>query len=98
VCSSDLTFFAPVAVEEGSLVWRDGVVQKGDFVDLRAELDLLVAVSNCPHQLAPDSVFNPAPIDAFVFAANDAGAQDPCRNASPEAMRAFENNAAYLLG
>ncbi|WP_424360976.1 urea amidolyase associated protein UAAP1 [Methylocystis parvus] len=93
-----ITFFAPVAVVDGGLVWRDGVVQKGDFVDLRAELDLLVVVSNCPHPLAPDAVFGPAPVEALIYAANDAGADDPCRNASPEALRAFENNAAYLQG
>lgn len=93
-----ITFFAPVSVEDGRVAWRDGVVQKGDFVDLRAELDLLVVVSNCPHPLAPDAVFDPGPVEAFVFAAQDHGGEELCRDASPEAARAFENNAAYLQG
>ncbi|MGD9656897.1 MAG: urea amidolyase associated protein UAAP1 [Methylocystis sp.] len=93
-----ITFFAPVSIEDGRTTWRDGVVQKGDFVDLRAELDLIVAVSNCPHPLAPDKVFDPGPVDAFIFAASEAGEDDLCRTATVEAARAFENNAIYLQG
>lgn len=93
-----ITFFAPVTIEDGRALWRDGVVQNGDFVDLRAELDLLVAVSNCPHPLAPDTSFDPGPIEAIVFTAPEVGADDLCRTATAEAARAFENNAAYLQG
>lgn len=93
-----ITFFAPVTIEDGTALWRDGVVQNGDFVDLRAELDLLVAVSNCPHPLAPDTSFDPGPIEAIVFAAPQVSADDLCRNATAEAARAFANNAAYLQG
>ncbi|HEY8260855.1 MAG TPA: urea amidolyase associated protein UAAP1 [Methylosinus sp.] len=93
-----ITFFAPVTIVDGCALWRDGVVQTDDFVDLRAELDLLVAVSNCPHPLAPDTVFDPGPIVAIVFAAPEPAADDLCRTASAEAARAFENNASYLQG
>jgi uncharacterized protein YcgI (DUF1989 family) len=79
-------------------VWRDGVVQKGDFVDLRAELDVFVVVSNCPHPLAPDVAFAPGPVEAIVFPAPQAGQDDLCRTATAEAARAFENNATYLNG
>ena len=45
-----MTFFAPVAVaEDGALAWEAGLVRPGQHVDLRAEMDLLVAISNCPH-------------------------------------------------
>lgn len=93
-----ITLFAPVTIEDGRAVWRDGVVQKGDFVDLRAELDLIVAVSNCPHPLAPDTVFDPGPIESLIFAAPEAGDEDLCRTATAEAARAFENNAIYIQG
>lgn len=93
-----VTFFAPVAIEDGRAVWRDGVVQKGDFVDLRAELDILVVVSNCPHPLAPDTDFAPGPIEAIIFRPPPPGEDDLCRTATAEAARAFENNAAYLQG
>lgn len=93
-----ITFFAPVAVgEDGALLWRGGVVKAGDFVDLRAELDLIVAVSNCPHPLAPDTAFEPGPVEAILHRLPAPAADDLCRTATAEARRGFENNAAYAL-
>ncbi len=92
-----ITFFAPVRTDaDGRFVWDDGVVKAGDFVDLRAEMDLIVALSNCPHPLAPDPVFDPGPVEAIVFRAPPAGADDLCRTATAEAARAFENTDAFL--
>ena len=92
-----VTFFAPVAADaEGRLSWRDGVVKPGDFVDLRAEMDLIVAVSNCPHPIAPDTVFAPGPVEAVIHRLPALVAQDLCRTATAEAARGFDNNAAYL--
>ncbi len=91
-----ITFFAPVIVDgAGRLAWRDGVVTAGDFVDLRAELDLIVAISNCPHPHAPDTEFAPGPIEAIVHALPAAADDDLCRTATAEARRGFDNNATY---
>lgn len=91
-----ISFFAPVSFVDHKPVWRDGIVQAGDFVDLRAELDLIVAVSNCPHPLAPESTFAPGPVTATVFRLPEPAADDLCRTATAEARRGFENNATYL--
>jgi urea carboxylase-associated protein 2 len=91
-----VTFFAPVSIIDGRVTWRDGLVQPGDFVDLRAELDLIVAVSNCPHPLAPDRAFAPGPVECVVHRLPPVEGEDLCRTASPEAARGFENNATYL--
>jgi urea carboxylase-associated protein 2 len=89
-----VTFFAPVTTDaDGRLAWRDGVVTAGDFVDLRAEMDLIVAVSNCPHPIAPDTSFDPGPVDAIIHRLPAPEADDLCRTASAEAGRGFENNA-----
>ncbi|WP_073058522.1 urea amidolyase associated protein UAAP1 [Kaistia soli] len=89
-----ITFFAPVIVDaSGRLVWRDGVVGTGDFVDLRAEMDVIIALSNCPHPLAPDARFAPGPIEAIVHAPPVAAEDDLCRTATAEARRGFDNNA-----
>ncbi len=91
-----ITFFAPVVVaKDGRLSWRDGFVTAGDFVDLRAELDLIVAISNCPHPLAPDREFAPGDIEVVVHALPPAGPEDLCRTATAEARRGFDNNATY---
>ncbi|MFJ5486752.1 urea amidolyase associated protein UAAP1 [Hansschlegelia beijingensis] len=92
-----LTLFAPVVHDEsGRVAFRPGVVQPGDFVDLRAEVDLLVAVSNCPHPLAPAAGHEPGEIELIVHRLPEAGPDDPCRTATAEAVRGFENTDRYL--
>ena len=87
-----ISFFAPVSTDaEGRFGWNEGVLQSGDFVDLRAEMNLLVAVSNCPHPLAPAASYAPSDISAIVWQAAPAQTDDLCRNLSAEASRGFEN-------
>lgn len=89
-----MTFFAPVTTDEtGRLVWR-GTAQGSHHVDLRAEMNLIVAVSNCPHPLAPGTRFDPRPLRAVVWRSPPAAASDFCRTATEEAVRAFENTDA----
>lgn len=91
-----ITFFAPVQVDEdGALTWRDGVRQPGDFVELRAEMDLLVALSNCPHPLDPAPHYGAAPADVAVLAAIPPASDDFCRTATAEAVRGFAQTDAY---
>jgi urea carboxylase-associated protein 2 len=91
-----ITFFARVQVDHnGQLVWLAGGAP-GDFVDLRAELDLLVTLSNCPHPLNPLPAYAPMPIEALVWRPDPAGDEDECRDSCEEAQRGFDNNAAYL--
>ena len=47
---------------DGSAAIGDGLSQPGDFVDLRAEIDTLVVISNCPQVDNPANGFNPTPI------------------------------------
>ena len=94
-----ITFFAPVRTDEdGRLRWQEGLTKPGDVVDLRAEMNVLVALSNCPHPLSPGSTFDPAPIEAVVWQAPPAAADDLCRHFGEEAERGFENTDALLLG
>ncbi|WP_417308555.1 urea amidolyase associated protein UAAP1 [Devosia sp.] len=91
-----VTFFAPVSVaDDGSLSWQDGVREPGDFVELRAEIDLLVALSNCPHPLDPASGYTAGPAEITVLSARPVPESDFCRTATPEAVRGFENTDTY---
>ncbi len=97
--ASSVNFFAPVSVQDdGQFVWNESQRTVGDFVDLRAELDLLIAVSNCPHPLDPAKTYAAGDIVAIRYKAAPAVEDDPCRSAGAEAKRAFENNAFYLEG
>jgi uncharacterized protein len=91
-----LTLFAPVGVDgEGRFIWEGEGPAPGDYVDLRAELDLLVFVSNAPHPFAPGD-YAPKEIDLIVWTSPPPAADDFCRTATEEAVRGFENNARYL--
>jgi uncharacterized protein YcgI (DUF1989 family) len=84
------TFFAPVSVDaDGRFVWNAARKRPGDFVDLRAEMNLLLAVSNCPHPLDPARRAATGPVTLIRHRAPPAAADDLCRSASPEAARAF---------
>lgn len=87
-----ISFFSHVSVgADGGLSWVDGSVQPGGVVDLRAEMNLLVGVSNCPHPFSPDSTFAPGPIDVVRWQAPAPAADDLCRTFCEEAQRGFEN-------
>ena len=90
-----LNLFAPVRVDaEGHIGWRPELLPPGrHFVELRAEMDLLVGLSNCPHPLDPAPDYAPGPIAVTRYRPPEPGPDDPCRTASAEALRGFENNA-----
>ena len=84
--------FAPVVTgAEGSLEWKDGELAPGAFIDLRAEMDCIVCLSNCPHPMAPGGSYDPQSVGVIVWDAGPAAADDLCRNGTAEAVRAYEN-------
>jgi len=85
-----VTFFAPVSLDaDGGFVWTAARKRPGDFVDLRAEMDLVLVVSNCAHPLDPARPAATGPITLVRHRAPSATADDACRAASPEIARAF---------
>ncbi|OYX67288.1 MAG: urea carboxylase [Sphingomonadales bacterium 32-64-17] len=66
---SNINFFMNVPVEaDGSLGIVDGISAPGLTVDLRAEMDIIVVVSNCPQINNPCNAFNPTPVRMIVSA------------------------------
>ena len=95
--ASSLTFFAPVAVDaNGRFTWDATKRKPGDFVELRAEMNLLIALSNCPHPLDPEPVYAPGPVSVIRFMPSRPSV-DVCRTGSAEAIRAYENTDALFL-
>lgn len=88
-----LNLFAPVRVQQdGTLYWNTDLLHAADYVDLRAEMDLMIGLSTCPHPLDPNPAYAPAPVTVTSYRA-DTGPDDLCRTATAEAIRGFENNA-----
>lgn len=60
---SNVNWFMNVPVEaDGALGIVDGISAPGLWVDLRAEMDLVAVVSNCPQINNPCNGFNPTPV------------------------------------
>lgn len=93
----NLNLFTRIAVEpNGNLVWVNKTAQPGQYIDLRAEMNVLVVLSNCPHPLDPNPEYDPKPIQATVWSSPAPTADDLCRTANPEAKRGFQNTDAVF--
>jgi urea carboxylase-associated protein 2 len=95
---SVLALFAPVRVDQdGAFLWKPELLHGGDYVELRAEMDMIVGFSNCPHPLDPDPAYRPNPVTVTRIAATVPAADDLCRTATAEAVRGFENNTLATM-
>lgn len=64
---SNINWFMLVPVEaDGSLGIVDGISAPGKYLDLKAEMDTLVVISNCPQINNPCNGFNPTPVRVVV--------------------------------
>lgn len=66
--ASNINFFMNVPVTPaGRLTFEDGISAAGRYVEIRAERDLLVLISNCPQLNNPCNAYNPTPVEVFVW-------------------------------
>ena len=64
----NINFFMNVPVTaEGELTFADGVSGPGKYVEMRAEMNLWVLISNCPQLNNPCNAYNPTPIQLLVW-------------------------------
>lgn len=64
----NINFFMNVPVTpEGGLTFEDGISAPGKYVEMRAEMDVLVLISNCPQLNNPCNAYNPTPIDVLIW-------------------------------
>lgn len=64
----NINFFMNVPVTpEGGLKFADGVSEPGKYVEMRAEMDVLCLISNCPQLNNPCNAYNPTPIQVLVW-------------------------------
>jgi len=65
---ANVNFFMNVPVgPDGRMGIVDGLSRPGDHVDLRAEMDVLLAISNCPQTRNPCNGYRPSPIRLVVW-------------------------------
>ena len=68
---ANINFFMNVPVTpDGGLTFADGVSGPGEYVEMRAEMDVIVLISNCPQLNNPCNAYNPTPIEVLVWDAS----------------------------
>jgi uncharacterized protein len=66
--ASNINFFMNVPVTpEGELRFADGISAAGRYVEMRAEMDVLVLISNCPQLNNPCNAYNPTPVQLLTW-------------------------------
>ena len=51
----------------GAMKLKEPHSKPGDYIDLKAEMDSIVAISNCPQDRNPCNAFKPTPLKIQVF-------------------------------
>jgi uncharacterized protein len=96
---ANVNFFVKVVVDEqGALHFVPDSSKPGGFVELRAELDTLVVLSNTPHPLDPSTSYAPKPVALTIRTGAPASPTDPCRLSRPENARGFTLTESYFAG
>lgn len=64
----NINFFMNVPVtEEGGLTFEDGISAPGKYVEMRAEMDIILLISNCPQLNNPCNGYNPTPVEVIIW-------------------------------
>jgi hypothetical protein len=65
---SNINFFMNVPVTPaGGLTFEDGISAAGRYVEMRAEMDVLILISNCPQLNNPCNAYNPTPAEVLFW-------------------------------
>ena len=64
----NINFFMNVPVTpEGGLTFADGVSAAGKYVELKAHMDVIALLSNCPQLNNPCNAYNPTPLEVLIW-------------------------------
>lgn len=81
---------------DGTITPLIGPYDAGRSMILRAEMDVIVVLANCPHVLDPRNAWTVTPLRVSAWRGAVTPADDPVRTATPEGLRAFQNVEDYF--
>lgn len=88
----NINFFSKVIVNpSGRLQFMEAHSKAGDHIELRFEMNALLALSTAPHPLDPSATYNPKKVGLAAWVSGPAAQDDACRTHSPENQRGFHN-------
>jgi len=66
--NSNINFFMNVPISpDGKSKFSDGISEAGKYVQLKAEMDVLCIISNCPQLNNPCNAYNPTPVEVVIW-------------------------------
>ena len=93
-----VNFFSKVSVDaEGRFAFAEDHARAGDHVELRCDMDVILAISSAPHALDPNPVYAPKKIGIVAWRCGPASADDVCRGFRGENARALHNSDMLYL-
>lgn len=64
----NINFFMNVPVTpDGKLTFEDGISDAGKYVEMKAAMDVIVLISNCPQLNNPCNAYNPTPVEVLIW-------------------------------
>ncbi|MDX5392986.1 MAG: urea carboxylase-associated family protein [Caulobacteraceae bacterium] len=91
-----LNWFKGVRIApDGAVETQIGPFAPGRQVTLRAEMEVIVVLANCPHVRDPRPDYSVTPLQVAAWRGPVTAEDDPIRNATPEGLRAFLNVEDY---
>jgi urea carboxylase-associated protein 2 len=92
-----VNWFKGVRIDpDGTTILDAGPFPPGRSILLRAEMNIIVVLTNCPHVLDQRPTYEATPVRISAWRGPLTPLDDPIRNASPEAQRAFLNVEEYF--
>jgi len=93
-----VNLFSKVVVDEkGCMQYVSDNSPAGSYIELRAEMNVLVLLNALPHPLDPDPVYRPKAVKLDIKRVPNPMFDDPCRTSCPENTRGFVLTELYFL-
>lgn len=93
-----VNWFKGVRIEaNGATTPEIGPFPPGRAIVLRAEMEVIAVLANCPHVLDPRPAYSATPLRATAWRGEVTPSDDRARGATPEGLRAFLNTEDYYL-
>lgn len=92
-----INLFKGARIDDAGAAHLDhGPFKPGRAILLRAEMDIILVIANCPHVLDPRERYTATPLRITAWRGEPAAEDDPIRQSAPEALRGFLNTEAYF--
>jgi urea carboxylase-associated protein 2 len=96
--AANINLFSRVDVDsEGCMSFVPGNSKTGDYIELRAEMNVLAILNTCQHPLDANPKYQPKPVQLAIRQVAPSAFDDPCRTSRPENGRGFTLTERYFL-